>query len=74
MTKEYEKDDTVDAILLWDVLKMQIRASSITYAKEYRAKQRQTEVSLERETYQQLNKNLREVIYQTTIGIKLSLN
>ena len=49
VTKEYEKDDTVDAILLWDVLKMQIRASSIKYSKEYRAKQRQTEVSQERD-------------------------
>ena len=49
MSKEYERDDTVDAILLWDVIKMQIRASSIKYAKEYRAKQRRTEISLEKD-------------------------
>ena len=49
MSKEYERDDTVDAILLWDVIKMQIRASSIKYAKEYRAKQRRTEMSLEKD-------------------------
>ena len=47
VSKEYERDDTVDAILLWDVIKMRIRASSINYAKEYRAKQRRTEISLE---------------------------
>ena len=49
MSKEYERDDTVDAILLWNVIKMLIRASSIKYAKEYRAKQRRIEISLEKD-------------------------
>ena len=40
VSNDYKDDETVDPVLLWDVLKMQIRASSIKYAKEYKAKQR----------------------------------
>ena len=47
MSNDYKDDETVDPVLLWDVLKMQIRASSIKYAKEYKAKQRQSETTLE---------------------------
>ena len=34
VSKEYEGQNEVDEILLWDVIKMQIRATSIQYAKE----------------------------------------
>ena len=46
MSNEYKEDESVDAILLWDVMKMQIRAS---YAKQLKAKQKQTEKTLETE-------------------------
>ena len=49
MSNEYKEDKTVDAILLWDVMKMQIRANSIKYAKQQKAKQKQTEKTLETE-------------------------
>ena len=41
MSNDYKEDERVDPILLWDVMKMQIRASSIKYAKTYKVKQRQ---------------------------------
>ena len=49
MSNDYKEDETVDAILLWDVMKMQIRANSIKYAKQQKAKQKQTEKTLETE-------------------------
>ena len=39
VSNDYKEDERVDPILLWDVMKMQIRASSIKYAKKYKAKQ-----------------------------------
>ena len=47
VSNEYKEDKTVDAILLWDVMK--IRANSIKYAKQQKAKQKQTEKTLETE-------------------------
>ena len=49
MSNDYKEDESVDAILLWDVMKMQIRASSIKYAKQQKAKQKRTEKTLETE-------------------------
>ena len=49
VSNDYEEDETVDAVLLWDVMKMQIRAISIKYARQQRAKQKQTEKTLETE-------------------------
>ena len=49
VSNDYKEDETVDAILLWDVMKMQIRANSIKYAKQQKAKQKQTEKTLETE-------------------------
>ena len=48
MSNDYKEDDLVDAIL-WDVMKMQIGASSIKYAKEQKAKQKRIEKTLETE-------------------------
>ena len=31
---EYRNNDDVDAVLLWDTMKMQIRSSSLKYARE----------------------------------------
>ena len=50
VSNDYKEDETVDAILLWDVMKMRIRANSIKYAKQQKAKQKQTEKTLETET------------------------
>ena len=49
VSNDYKEDESVDAILLWDVMKMQIRASSIKYAKQQKAKQKRTEKTLETE-------------------------
>ena len=43
VSNDYKEDETVDAELLWDVMKMQIRAISTKYAKQQKAKQKQTE-------------------------------
>ena len=47
VSKKYEGQNEVDEILLWDVIKMQIRATSIQYAKKSRFKQ--NEYFLEKE-------------------------
>ena len=49
MSNDYKEDESVDAILLWDVMKMQITASTIKYAKQQKAKQKRTEKTLETE-------------------------
>ena len=49
VSNNYKEDESVDAILLWDVMKMQIRASSIKYGKQQKAKQKRTEKTLETE-------------------------
>ena len=49
VSNDYKEDETVDAVLLWDVMKMQIRANSIKYAKEQKAKRKQTAKTLETE-------------------------
>ena len=43
ISKEYEGQNEVDEILLWDVIKMQIRATSIQYAKEKKSCLKQKE-------------------------------
>ena len=49
VSKEYEGHHEVDKILLWDVIKMKIRAASIKYAKTKKSRSRQKECTLERE-------------------------
>ena len=49
VSKEYEGQNEVDEILLWDVIKMQIRATSIQYAKEKKSRLKQKEYFLEKE-------------------------
>ena len=49
ISTEYEGQNEVDEILLWDVIKMQIRATSIQYAKEKKSRLKQTEYFLEKE-------------------------
>ena len=48
-SKEYEGQNEVDEILLWDVMKMQIRATSVQYAKEKKSPLKQKEYFLEKE-------------------------
>ena len=59
VSNDYKEDESVDAILLWDVMKMQIRASSIKYAKQQKAKQKRTEKTLETEIFQCWSANLK---------------
>ena len=40
VSKQYESDNDVDEILLWEMIKMQIRADSISFAKQKRFKQK----------------------------------
>ena len=64
MSNEYKEDESLDAILLWDVMKMQIRASLIKYAKQLKAKQKRTEKTLETEILmleRKLENNISEI-------------
>ena len=45
--KEYRNNDDVDAVLLWDTMKMQIGSSSLKYAREKKAKIKSKENALE---------------------------
>ena len=47
VAKEYRNNDDVDAVLLWDTMKMQIRSSSLKYAREKKAKIKPNENTLE---------------------------
>ena len=49
VSRDYEGHHEVDKILLWDVMKMEIRAASIKYAKAKKSRSRQKECILERE-------------------------
>ena len=49
VSKEYEGQNEVDEILLWDVIKMQIGATSIHYAKEKKSRLKQKGYFLELE-------------------------
>ena len=47
VAKEYRNNDDVDAVLLWDTMKMQIRSSSLKYARERKAKIKSKENTLD---------------------------
>ena len=47
VSKQYESDNDVDEVLLWEMIKMQIRADSISFAKQKRFKQKNQETFLE---------------------------
>ena len=47
VANEYRNNVEVDAVLLWDAMKMQIRSSSLKYAKEKKAKIKSKEKTLE---------------------------
>ena len=47
VAEEYRNNDDVDAILLWDTMKMQIRSSSLKYAREKKAKIKSKENTLD---------------------------
>ena len=50
VSKDYKDQNEVDAILLWDVIKMQIRAASIRYASTKKLHLKQKELSLDTDT------------------------
>ena len=47
VSKQYESDNEVDEVLLWEMIKMQIRADFISFAKQKRFKQKNQETFLE---------------------------
>ena len=47
VANDYKNDTEVDAVLLWDTMKMQIRSSSLHYAKKKKTKMKSQESSLE---------------------------
>ena len=47
VSKQYENDSEVNDILLWEVIKMEVRASSIVYAKQKKTFMKSKEVDLE---------------------------
>ena len=47
VANEYRNNVEVDVVLLWDTMKMQIRSSSLKYAKEKKAKIKSKEKTLE---------------------------
>ena len=49
VASEYSSNDEVDAVLLWDTIKMKIRGKSIEYAKRKRRKIQSEEQLLESE-------------------------
>ena len=49
VANEYANNSEIDAILLWDTMKMQIRSSSLNYARRKKAKMKLLELRLESE-------------------------
>ena len=47
VANDYKNDNEVDSVLLWDTMKLQIRSSSLYYAKKKKAKMKSQETSLE---------------------------
>ena len=47
VANDYKNDNEVDSVLLWDTMKLQIRSSSLHYAKKKKAKMKSQETSLE---------------------------
>ena len=59
VANEYANNNEIDAILLWDTMKMQIRSSSLNYARRKKAKMKSLELKLESEILS-LQKKLEE--------------
>ena len=59
VANEYANNNEIDAILLWDTMKMQIRSSSLNYARRKKAKMKSLELKLESEILS-LQKELEE--------------
>ena len=59
VANEYANNNEIDAILLWDTIKMQIRSSSLNYARRKKAKMKSLELKLESEILS-LQKELEE--------------
>ena len=49
MSKQYENKTEIDEILLWEVIKMEIRATSILYAKREKTRMENEEDTMELE-------------------------
>ena len=74
VANEYNDNTEVDAVLLWDTMKMQIRSTSLKYAKQKRGKIRLTEKNLESDMMslrRKLEENDLSETSQTTIRNKL---
>ena len=49
VANEYVNNNEIDAILLWDTMKMQIKSSSLSYTRRKKAKMKSFETNLESE-------------------------
>ena len=68
VSKQYEHDSEVDDVLLWEVIKMEVRASSIVYAKQIKTYMKSKEVDLESKIanlQKDLDHNITEVDRET---------
>ena len=68
VSKQYENDSEVDDVLLWEVIKMEVRASSIVYAKHKKTYMKSKEVDLESKIanlQKDLDDNITEVDRET---------
>ena len=50
VSEQYENDNDVDEVLFWEVIKMEVRASSIVFAKQKKRSMKNQEVDLESKT------------------------
>ena len=76
VSKDYEGQNEVDEILLWDVIKMEIRSASICYATSKKRRLKHKENLLEEEVLalEKTLDSLTTVIYQIMLGNVYRLN
>ena len=76
VANEYANNNEMDVILLWDTMKIQIRLSSLNYARRKKAKMKSLELKLESEIFhsktdfRQFARTLRDFLHETfLIGV-----
>ena len=69
VANEYNNNNEVDPVLLWDTIKMRIRSSALKYAKEKKAKMKSKETNLECDILS-LQKKLEENNLSERVSVK----
>ena len=73
VANEYANNNEMDVILLWDTMKIQIRLSSLNYARRKKAKMKSLELKLESEIFhsktdfRQFARTLRDFLHETCL-------